>query len=59
MHKVQTLLAGSANPHVPGYLRGANSPTALIDLLAVSDFDPQRLEQARALLPNRPGVRFF
>lgn len=59
MHKPRTLLAGIANPHVPGYLRGANASSALIELLAVSDYDRQRLDLARSLLPNRPRTRFF
>lgn len=59
MNKIRIMVAGTANPHVPAYLRGAGRRVDTMEVVAVSDFDAARLEQARGFLENRPGVRFY
>ena len=58
MNKIRIMVAGTANPHVPAYLRGAGRRVDTMEVVAVSDFDAVRLEQARGFLEHRPGVRF-
>ncbi len=41
------MIAGLANPHAALYVNGAGRDTRLLDVIAVSDFDNARLEQAK------------
>ena len=59
MNKIRIMVAGTANPHVPAYLRGAGRRVDTMEVVAVSDFDAVRLEQARGFPGGRPGVRFY
>jgi len=59
MKPVDILVAGSANPHVPGYLKGAVNNTSFLNYLAVADHDEKRLEQDREYLKACPQVRFY
>lgn len=59
MKPVNTLVAGTANPHVPGYLNGAAKNTSFINLLAVSDYDNKRIKDAHRFLKDLPAVSFY
>ena len=59
MSKLKIMVAGSGNPHVPGYLRGASQSNSPVDLVAVSDFDAPRLNRDRDLLAAKPTVAFY
>ena len=59
MSKLKIMVAGSANPHVPGYLRGAAQSQTPVDLIAVSDFDATRLNRDRDMVAAKPGVQFY
>ncbi|HPY91465.1 MAG TPA: Gfo/Idh/MocA family oxidoreductase [Lentisphaeria bacterium] len=59
MSKLKIMVAGSANPHVPGYLRGAGQSNSLVNLVAVSDFDAARLNRDRDMLAAKPDVAFY
>jgi predicted dehydrogenase len=58
MKPVKILVAGTANPHIPGYLNGLKTNASFTNLLAVSDYDKKRLGQAREFLKERPQVVF-
>ena len=48
------LVAGSANPHIPGYCRGfANDPEYPWKIIAVADHDPARMANIREILKNK------
>ena len=53
---VKIVVAGSANPHVPGYIRGKNS---FIDLIAISDFDEKRLDNDRDFVKAHSNPVFY
>lgn len=59
MKKVKIMFAGTANPHMPGYLRIAAQDNSPIELLAVSDFNTTRLNQDRVILENLPSVAYY
>lgn len=59
MKRIKTLVAGTANPHVPFYLRGSGRHVDQMEVIAVSDVSEERLEQSRGFLARRPGVRFY
>jgi len=59
VNPVKIVVAGTANPHVPLYLRGAGRDISNLEFVAVSDFEERRLLQAREFLKGRPGVRFY
>jgi len=59
MRPVDILVAGSSNPHVPGYLKGAVNNTSFVNYVAVSDHDEKRLEQDRGYLKGCPQVCFY
>ena len=42
MKKIRMMIAGTANPHVPLYLRGAGRNVEALEIVAVSDFDAVR-----------------
>ena len=48
------LVAGSANPHIPGYCRGfANDPEYPWKIIAVADHDPARIANIREILKDK------
>ena len=48
------LVAGTANPHIPGYCRGfANDPEYPWKIIAVADHDPARIANIREILKNK------
>lgn len=48
------LVAGTANPHIPGYCRGfANNPEYPWKIIAVADHDPARMTNIREILKNK------
>ena len=55
---IKLMVAGTGNPHVPHYLNGTGRDVRLARFVAVSDEDPGRLEQARRLCAQRPGMTF-
>ena len=57
--KLKIMIAGTANPHIPAYLRGAGRDVSMVELVAVSDFDAVRLDNAREMVKDRPGVKFY
>lgn len=59
MNPVKIVVAGTANPHVPLYLRGVGRDVSSMEFIAVSDFEERRLIQAKEFLKGRPGVRFY
>ncbi len=60
MRRLKILVAGCANPHIPGYLSGfAGSADENIELLAVSDFDDGRLARAKEIMHGQPKVKFY
>ena len=59
MKKIRMMIAGTANPHVPLYLRGAGRNIEALEIVAVSDFDAVRLGQASEILAGRPGIRYY
>lgn len=52
------LIAGTANPHIQAYLRGSGRNVESMEVIAVSDFDPSRLEKARTMLGPSAQVTF-
>jgi len=59
MKKIDILVAGTANPHIPFYLNGSRDGTSFVNLLGVSDHDEKRIEQARGFLKEIPQVSFY
>lgn len=53
MNPVKLVIAGMANPHVPGYLRTMGEMAGEVELLAVSDFDADRRGRGMLLLPDQ------
>lgn len=50
MNPISLVIAGAANPHVPGYLKEMAQISDDVQLLAISESDVGRLEAAQALL---------
>jgi len=50
MKPISLVIAGAANPHVPGYLRGMAQISDDVRLLAISEDDSGRLDASRAML---------
>lgn len=59
MKPVNIMVAGSANPHVPGYLKGASNKRSILNYIAVADDDAKRLEQDREYIKKCPDVKFY
>jgi len=63
MKPMKLVIAGAANPHVPGYLRSMGRMRGEVELLAVSDVDAGRRERGLALLKEQglevPGYDDF
>jgi predicted dehydrogenase len=59
MKAIDILIAGTANPHIPFYLRGSRDGTSQLNFVAVSDHDEKRIEQAREFLKEQPQVSFY
>ena len=49
---ISTLIAGTANPHIPGYMRSKGQGQFRFD--AVADHSEERLKNARAILGDTP-----
>ena len=59
MKKINILVAGTANPHIPFYLDGRRDGISELNFLAVSDHDAKRLGQARESMKEMSGVSFY
>jgi len=59
MKKIDILVAGTANPHIPFYLDGRRDGISELNFLAVSDYDSKRLDQAREAMKEMPQVVFY
>lgn len=59
MKPIKLLVAGTANPHIPAYLRGAAGNINNIEFIAVSDFAEKRREEAKKYLQSCPNTRFY
>jgi predicted dehydrogenase len=59
MRPIKLVVAGTANPHVPAYLRGFGRNITAVEFIAVSDFDEKRLEQAKEYVAGRTNVKFY
>lgn len=59
MNPVKIVVAGTANPHIPAYLRGDGRDVSALEFVAVADFDERRIGQAREFLKSRPSVRYY
>ena len=58
MKPIEILVAGLANPHIPGYCRGfANDPEYPWRIVALAESDPGRMAAAREILKDR-DVKF-
>ncbi len=49
MRRIKMMIAGTANPHIPAYLSGANRNVDMIEIVAVSDFDEKRLSTVKGI----------
>lgn len=59
MKPVKMVVAGCANPHIAGYLKGIRNITKYVHVAAVSDRLPAYLERARVWLGEGSGVAFY
>ncbi len=60
MQKINILIAGTGNPHIPAYLRGSGRDVSGLNIVAVSDADAGRLERAGEMLGDDSArVRFY
>ena len=59
LQPIKIVVAGTANPHIPAYLRGMGRDIAALEYLAVADADERRLNDARGFLKNRANVNFY
>ena len=57
--KPVSLVAGTANPHMPGYIRGSANPDYPIKVAALAEFDEARMANARNWLKTCPDMRFY
>ncbi len=58
--KLKLLIAGASNPHIPGYLRNCIADGGKkIQLLAVSEKNPEFLENAKKITAVNPEVKFY
>jgi len=53
------MIAGTANPHIPAYLRGSGRNVEEMQVIALSDFDAARLAGAKEILSQRPDIKFY
>lgn len=58
MKPVKILVAGTGNPHVFNYFRGANN-NSYVDYIAVAEADENLRNQAKELLRELPEVQFY
>lgn len=57
--QIGILIAGTANPHIPGYCRGvANDPGHPWRIIAVAEDDPARMGNIREILKNKE-VKYY
>jgi predicted dehydrogenase len=58
--KLKIMIAGAANPHIPGYCRGfAGNPDYLWEIVAVADHDEKRLDGIKKILEKKTEVKYF
>ena len=57
MKKLKVMIAGTANPHIPGYLKSATRKE--FELVAVSDFDRKRLAPVKGIARYRDYREMF
>lgn len=59
MNQIPILVAGIANPHIPGYCRGfANNPEYPWKIVAFAENDPARMSMAQNILKGK-NVKFY
>ena len=59
MNQIPILVAGIANPHIPGYCRGfANNPEYPWRIVAFAESDPVRMSMAQKILEGK-DVKFY
>ena len=59
MNPIKILVAGIANPHIPGYCRGfAATPDYPWQIVALAEHDPGRMAMAQRLLAGKE-VKFY
>ena len=59
MNPIKILVAGIANPHIPGYCRGfANTPGYPWQIVALAESDPGRMAMAQRILAGKE-VKFY
>lgn len=59
MKPIQVLVAGAANPHIPGYCRGfANNPDYPWQITALAESSPFLMNKVREILKNK-DVKFY
>jgi predicted dehydrogenase len=59
MRKIKMMIAGTANPHIPGYLKASNRNVDMIEIAAVSDFDETRLATVKGIPVYRDYQEMF
>jgi predicted dehydrogenase len=59
MNRIKIMVAGTANPHISPYLCGVGRNVNAMEVIAVSDFDDTRLDQAKKMLLERPQICFY
>lgn len=59
MPKLKVLIAGGANPHIPGHLRSLCAAASQMEPIAVSDTDGERLQSLQNILSGRTGVHYY
>ena len=57
--KIRILVAGAANPHIPGYCRGyAGNPNHEWEIVALAESDTVLLGNVQEILKNKP-VKYY
>ncbi len=59
MKPVKLLIAGTANPHVAGYLRSVKAIQEDVEVIAVSDTDRERLLMAKKTVGDGATISFY
>lgn len=59
MKPVKMIVAGCANPHVAGYLRGISDLKGCVEFLALSDSDEARLNRFRGLVGDSANLAYY
>ena len=59
MKKYKALIAGTGNPHIPGYIARSAQPESRIYIAAIADYDQGRLERSRKQCADPDHTRFY